>query len=172
MEIVRCTINDLDKLVDIKSIDRKHMIEEGNITQWNGKDDDFIKEVTKFIKQNSFYIVKDDDEVVGMFALVLDVDHTYDIIKDGKWLNDDKYVVIHKMGVKYFRKHIGSFILNYVKKMAISHNVHNIRIDTHKDNISMNNFLLYHGFKRCGIISINYDFNDKNSLREAYQLII
>ena len=37
--------------------------------------------------------------------------------------------------------------------MAINDGIYNIKIETHKNNISMNKFLINKGFKYCGIIS-------------------
>ena len=172
MKIIRATKNNIDDILVIKHIARARMVGEGNHVQWSEEDGDFTKDICDFIDKNEFYLVEDNNEIVGMFAMIIGVDHTYDDIRNGKWINDDKYVTIHKIAAKYQRRHIASFILDYVKKYIKSIGIYNIRIDTYKDNKSMANFLKYHGFVYCGIISIKYDFDNVNSLRNAYQLDI
>ena len=58
--------------------------------------------------------------------------------------------------------------VNYIINKIKNENINNVRIDTHKDNISMQTFLNKKGFIHCGEISITCDFNDLPSLREAF----
>ena len=114
------------------------------------------------------YLAIKNNEIVGIFALLLTKDDTYDVI-DGKWLNDEKYITIHKIAVKYHKQHIASDILNFVIDLANKKSINNIRIDTSSLNKSMTTFLLKNNFKHCGVISITKNFNDLKSLRDAYQ---
>jgi predicted acetyltransferase len=169
MEFIKATLNDLEDIRNIIVLAIKHMKEENN-NQWY--DENIILNTTmKSINNNTHYLVKENNETIGMFSMIYGIDDTYNEI-DGKWINNEKYVTIHKIAVKYFNKHIASKILDFVIKNAISNNVYNIRIDTHEDNISMRKFLEKHQFIKCGIISITKDFNDTQSLRFAYQKIL
>lgn len=168
MEILKATLKDLDDIRIIHQIAINYMHDENNFNQWKNNDENFINTMINYINNNNFYVVKKDNEIIGFFAMIFGIDDTYNNI-NGKWLNNESYVTIHKIAVKYHRCHIASFILDYVVKKAINNNVYNIRIDTHKDNISMNSFLKKNGFINCGIISITCDFNNFNSLRNAYQ---
>lgn len=170
MLIRKANILDLKQIQNLYTIARKHMIEEANLTQW-ADEKMFIEETESFIKQECLYVVIVDDEIVGMYALIYGIDETYNVI-NGKWINDYEYVTIHKMAVKYYRKGIASEMLEYIIKEIKLKNISNIRIDTHKDNISMNQFLLNHGFILCGVISIKNDFNNVDSLRNAYLKIV
>ena len=162
----------LANLIDLKQIKVvydnavNHMIDEGNISQWTDYSS-FEKGEIKYIDQNCFYVVEREEEIIGVFALIYGVDETYNKIK-GKWINDDEYVTIHKIAVKYYQQHIASFILDYVVNCIKLKFINNIRIDTHKDNISMKTFLKKNKFTYCGVISITNDFSDKPSLRNAY----
>ena len=73
---------------------------------------------------------------------------------------------------KYQRQGIASFMIDYIIDKMTGDNLKDIKIDTHKNNVSMNKFLSYKGFKYCGIISLNGDFNDEYNLRNAYHLSI
>ena len=166
MEFIKATINDKEDLKNIIILAINHMKEENN-NQWY--DADIILNTTmKSVVNNTHYIVKENNETIGMFSMIYGIDETYNEI-DGKWINNDPYVTIHKIAVKYYNLKIASKILDFVIKNAINNNIYNIRIDTHEDNISMKKFLEKHNFIKCGIISITKDFNDKKSLRLAYQ---
>lgn len=167
MQIVKAKVNDINELIKVYHIAVDHMFNENNTNQWQHDEDNFVRLVNKYIDDKNFYIIKENDEIVGFFAMIFGVDITYNQI-DGKWINNDPYVTVHKIASKYYKKGIASFMLNYVINQAIKNNVYNIRIDTHKDNISMQSFLAKHNFVKCGVISITCNFNDLNSLRYAY----
>ena len=168
MKVHKATLNDFDDIRLIHSLAIKHMNEENNHNQWLKNDEKFIQKMIDYINCGDFYIVKENEEIVGFFAMIFGIDVTYNDI-DGKWLNNDSYVTIHKIASKYYRRHIASFILDYVTKEAAKKNIHNIRIDTHKVNVSMRSFLIRNGFSECETISITCNFNEEASSRIAYQ---
>ncbi len=170
MNIELVTLDDLNKLMDIYDLARVRMINEGNLTQWDNREV-FKTEIIDYINKKILYKVIENDEIVGYFAYIYDIEHAYDVI-DGKWLNQDKYITIHKIASKYNNKGIGGFIIKYVIDRCKNEGIHNIKIDTHKNNLSMNKFLTNKGFINCGVISLTLDFNDEYSLRNAYQLVI
>lgn len=167
MVIRKANNNDLQAIKEVYDIAVKHMNDEGNINQWNDYNS-FEVGVKKYINDGCFHVVLLENEIVGFFALIYGIDKTYNVIRYGNWLNNDEYVTIHKIAVKYYQKNIASFILNYIIDEIKNKNIYNIRIDTHKDNISMQTFLNKKGFTHCGEISITCDFNDLPSLREAF----
>lgn len=167
MKIEVCNLCDIDELMEIYGSARIRMINEGNFTQWDNKDV-YKSELVDYIRKKILYKVVKNDEIVGHFAYILGGDIAYSNI-DGSWLNDNEYVTIHKIASKYPKNGIASFIMNYVIDRAISEKIYDIRIDTHKNNISMNNFLQRLNFIFCGIISLNLDFNNQYQLRNAYQ---
>ena len=170
MIIRKASFNDLQAIQEVYKEAVKHMIEEGNVNQWNNYNS-FEKGVIKYIDDDCFYVVENNEEIIGIFALIYGIDKTYNDIRYGNWLNNDEYVTIHKIASKYYRRHIASFILSYVEQTIANKGIKNIRIDTHIDNVSMNAFLLKNGFVKCGTISITCNFEDKNSLRIAYQKV-
>ena len=167
MIIRKAILDDLQSIKIVYDEAVKHMISEGNIDQWNDYNS-FEKGVIKYINEGCFYVVESDVEIVGIFALIYGIDETYNSIRYGSWANHDEYVTIHKIASKYFERHIASFILNYIINEIKTKNINNIRIDTHRNNISMKTFLNKKGFKYCGEISITCDFNDLPSLRDAF----
>ena len=143
MIITKATIEHLDEVYGVIETGRKH-IATYHIDQW--QDGDPSKEAIKECILNSeLYMLKDDEEIVGCYVMQ-DYDPQYEYI-EGKWLDDSKYVVIHRMAVKYYDRGLGTYIFNQLKS---KHN--HIRIDTHEGNKAMNNCLIKNGFVLCGTI--------------------
>ena len=170
MNIELVILDDLNKLMDIYDLARVRMVNEGNLTQWDNREV-FKTEIIDYINKKILHKVIENDEIVGHFAFIYEIEHAYDVI-NGKWLNQDKYITIHKIASKYNNKGIGGFIIKYVIDRCKKEGIYNIKIDTHKNNLSMNKFLTNKGFINCGVISLTLDFNDEYSLRNAYQLVI
>ena len=170
MNIELVILDDLNKLMDIYDLARVRMVNEGNLTQWDNREV-FKTEIIDYINKKILYKVIENDEIVGYFAYIYEIEHAYEVI-DGKWLNQDKYITIHKIASKYNNKGIGGFIIKYVIDRCKNEGIYNIKIDTHKNNLSMNKFLTNKGFINCGVISLTLDFNDEYSLLNAYQLVI
>lgn len=75
------------------------------------------------------------------------MDPTYDVIYEGRWLNDAPYATIHRIASDGTRKGI----LHLAMQFALL-DYNNIRIDTHRDNQVMRNAITKEGFAYCGII--------------------
>ncbi len=149
MEIRKTTVDDIEKVLEIYEKGRQYMRQNGNLEQWNdGYPDREV--VTDDIKQGVSYVVTDaNSEIICVFAFLKGPDITYSKIYDGKWPNDNEYYVIHRIAVSEHRKGVASFVYNECLKQH-----HTIRIDTHKDNIPMQNSLKKNGFTYCGIIHL------------------
>ena len=97
MIIKHCTINEIDIIMQIYDNARKFMRKNGNKNQWiNGYPSREL--ILKDIEQKRFYGVYDNNELIGVFMMFVGNDPTYDKIYNGSWLNDEKYVVIHRIG--------------------------------------------------------------------------
>ena len=94
-------------------------------------------------------ITMEDSEIIAVFAFIEGPDITYNKIYDGEWPNDKPYFVIHRIAVSQHRRGVASFVYEECLK---KHPV--LRIDTHKDNIPMQNSLKKNGFTYCGIIHL------------------
>ena len=149
MKIRKTTCNDLEAVLRIYEDGRKYMRANGNTEQW--KDgyphretvlDDIEKEV-------SFVVTDENEEIIAVFAFIEGPDITYNKIYNGEWPNEKHYFVIHRIAVSRHRKGVASFVYEECLK---KHPV--LRIDTHKDNIPMQNSLKKNGFVYCGIIHL------------------
>lgn len=126
---------------------------ERNIDQWqNGYPNELI--IKEDIKKGWSYILTDGDNVVATAAISFEGEQTYDEIYEGRWLSNEKYAVIHRICVnnEFKGNGLASQILDSAERLCIERNVHSIKIDTHKENISMQRSLVKKGYKYCGII--------------------
>lgn len=159
MFIRNTTINDLEYIEQIYIHAREFMRQTNNPTQWGNHKPSLSQMIQDIECGKSYVCVNEDDEVVGVFYFSIEEDVTYNYI-EGKWLNNEKYGVVHRIAVKENTKGIGTFCLNW----AISQ-CDNLRIDTHENNQPMRSLLKKIGFTYCGIIYLL----DK-SPRLAYQI--
>lgn len=158
MEIKHCTINEIDKIMEIYDSARNFMRENGNKNQWiNGYPQREL--ILKDIELNRFYGVYDNDNLLAVFMMLEGIDPTYIKIYNGSWLNDENYVVIHRIGTTLHGKGVAKACYDFALSKC-----NNLRIDTHSDNLVMQRSLTKNGFKYCGIIYL-----ENGDPRLAYQ---
>ncbi len=146
MEIRRTSRSDLDGILKIYESARQYMLEHNNPNQWiDGYPDE--KTILMDIENNHHFVCVDDNRLLGCFAFIEGDDPTYKEIVKGKWLDDNPYAAIHRIAVLEHGKGIGSICIDWC-----FNRYKNIRVDTHKDNISMQRLLIKKGFKYCGVI--------------------
>lgn len=161
MNIRKSTIDDLEELLGIFKYAREQMKLNGNPTQW-GNTEPSIEIIKNDIMSGNSYIIEKDNQVYGTFTFIIGNEKSYEIIKDGKWLNDDEYGVIHRVASNGKEKGIVKTCLSYCENK-----IGNIRIDTHNNNKIMQHVLEKAGYQRCGII-----FVEDGTPRIAYQKVL
>lgn len=150
--------SDREAVLSLYSAARIFMRNHGNPTQWAvGAPNS--ESFTKDLKNEASYVVVESGEIIGTFALYHRDENYLNI--HGNWINNEPYAAIHR--IASVRKGVGTFILQ-----AICGQYKNVRIDTHKDNIPMQNLLKKMGFVHCGTILL---LNKDNSPREAYMKV-
>lgn len=117
---------------------------------------------------NEIYVATIDNVVVGVMTFLLDGEEDYKEI-DGCWINEDKYLTIHRIAVskEYYGLGIGYRLIEFAKQYCLKNEYYSIRIDTHNRNFDMKKMLVRNGFVYTGIIKLRNKFND---LRDAYQI--
>ena len=152
----------LDTLMSIFSRARRYMEETGNPNQWTDGYPD-RDTIAADIRNGNCYVCRNDEgKIVATFALIIGRDPTYTQIQGGSWTDDDEYGVIHRMASDGSMKGMGKQCIDWCFKR-----IRNIRIDTHRDNLTMQHIVLGYGFKYCGII-----YTHNHTPRLAYQLHI
>lgn len=158
MHIRKAVIDDLSDIMGIYRIAQDYMIASGNPDQWGHSypQEELIKED---IAQETSYLICDDDRPHGVFALFDGLEPTYEYIENGKWLNEDPYVTLHRIASDGKAHGIFKCAINYCKSIS-----DNIRIDTHHNNKIMQKQIEKNGFEKCGTIYVR-----DGSPRIAYQ---
>lgn len=146
VQIRRSCLEDIPRLLEIFAIARRFMEETGNPTQWA---DDYpsIELLKSDINSKDSYVVTLGSHIVATFVLRSGIDPTYNIIYDGEWLNDNTYATIHRIASSGELKGILSIAMQFAYQ-----NYDDIRIDTHRNNHTMQNAVKKEGFQYCGII--------------------
>ena len=155
MEIRKSTNQDFGRIMEIYGSARRFMAQHGNPNQWgptNWPPEDLIrKDITD---GNSYVCENDAGKIVGTFFFIYgpDAEPTYRNITEGAWMDDSPYGVVHRIAADGSERGIGTFCINW----AFDHCGH-LRIDTHGDNLVMQNLLHKLGFVHCGTIYVEED---------------
>ena len=155
MIIRHATAQDFDRMMEIYSFARRYMAEHGNPNQWGPTQwppEDLIRNDIR--DGNSYVCVNKDGTVIGTFFFIqgTDIEPTYRNITEGAWLDDSSYGVVHRIAGDGSEKGIGAFCINWAFEQC-----GHLRIDTHGDNIVMQNLLKKLGFVHCGTIYVEED---------------
>lgn len=158
MNIRQAKPNDLSAILSIYAHAREYMRANGNPTQWG---DGYPQEelLRNDIAKNQLYVCYEADEILGVFCYFFGDDPTYLNIYEGTWCNTLPYGVIHRIAVVSHRRGVASFCYDHCFARC-----HNLKIDTHRDNLPMQKSLAKNGFIRCGIIYL-----ESGDERIAYQ---
>ena len=139
---------DIDRLLAIYQEARTFMIQQGNPTQlthgYPAKD-----LLMQDIRKSNSYVCIEKDRIVGTFAFIIGEDPTYQVIENGAWHAAKEYGTIHRAASDGTIKGLTKYIFDFctAKKDYV-------RIDTHQDNLPMQNAIKRYGFRPCGIIHV------------------
>lgn len=145
MEIRKAIMSDWEEIRKIYAGARQFMAEHGNADQW-GTTHPREELLLDDIGQGKLYVCME-GSIAAVFYFAAEDDPTYHIIEDGAWLNQEPYGVVHRIASAGTVKGAASFCMDWAFAQT-----GNIRIDTHRDNIPMQNMLRKNGFCYCGKI--------------------
>ena len=162
MEIRHSTEKDFTQIMEIYDYARKFMAEHGNPNQWGPTHWPPEQLIHNDILSGTSYVCVHEKRVVGTFFFLtgMDIEPVYRHIENGRWMNDSAYGVVHRLAGDGSVKGIGEFCLKWAYRQC-----GHLRIDTHGDNIVMQNLLKKMGFTHCGTIYVEED----NYPRLAYE---
>jgi len=144
--------------MEIYGYAQNYMIRSGNPGQWGHRYPDRVL-VKKDIASGISYVICEDGKIHVVFVFTEGPEPTYRVIKDGKWLDDDPYAVIHRVAGD---GEIHGLFRNIIEYCGGKYP--NLRIDTHEKNAGMQRRIIERGFVKCGIIHV-----EDGSPRIAYQ---
>lgn len=164
MEIRKSTMEDIEQIMAIFSTAREYMIAHGNETQWaDGYPDEKILKTD--IAAGNSYVIINNGMIAGTFSFIIGKEPTYQVIKNGKWTDDRLYGTIHRLASNGTVKGIARACFEYCIEQ-----IDYVRIDTHKDNFSMQAAIERFGFHKCGNIYVRggaeriaYDYRKKST---------
>lgn len=164
MEVRKTRKEDIADVMEIINQAKKYM-DEHDQHQWT-KEYPSSADIEEDIANGCAYVLEKDGKVTATAAIIAADEPDYAKI-DGAWLNDEPYVVIHRIAVHNEAKGtgVGSRMILAAKEIALHNGMHNLRIDTTDKNVNMQKLIMKNGFVFCGIITLTKD----GGLRNAYQ---
>lgn len=147
MIIRQATRNDLPEIMDIYANARSFMAMSGNGDQW-GTVYPSVDLIERDI-DTKMYVAEENSSIACVFYYAFEHDPTYDEIFDGNWQNPEPYGVVHRIASARRVKGAARFCLDWAFNQC-----GNLKIDTHRNNIPMQNLLKSLGFTYCGIIHL------------------
>lgn len=107
-------------------------------------------------------------DIIAYGAVVFDGEPAYSDLRDGNWLSEQPYVVLHRLAVadRWKRQGMAQRYMQAVADIALSHGIRSFRVDTNYDNLYMQKLFDSLGFRYCG--RITYEAGQ----RMAYEKLI
>lgn len=162
MEIRHATEKDFICIMEIYEYARRFMEEHGNPNQWGTTKWPPKQLIYDDILHKASYVCVNENKIAGTFFFLSgsDIEPAYRNIENGKWLDSSSYGVVHRLASNGSIRGIGKFCLDWAYRQC-----GHLRVDTHGDNIVMQNLLHKLGFIYCGIVYVEED----NDPRLAYE---
>ena len=157
--------SDLERVMELVA-DAQSWFRKQGVDQW--QDGYPTRElILRDILRGENYIVECNGVVAATAVISFEGEPTYAEVKGRRWLNDNRYAVVHRIAVSDAcrRKGIAKEILHFTQELCAERGICDIRIDTHKDNKAMRSLLKKMGYTHCGRITLT-----SGAFREAYQL--
>ena len=159
--------SDLEKILQIYAVAREFMKKNGNPTQWGDSwplDEDIEKNISEKNQLVACFKVENEncnpgecgkslkseksEEIAATFLFLPEPEEAYKNLKDGIWPeNTEDYFVIHSFASAMKARGAATFCFEWCEKQP---GVHCIKVDTHKNNIPMQNLLKKLGYIYCG----------------------
>lgn len=124
-------------------------LKEDGVDQWQGQYVPSFKDVDEHLGVD-LYVLEYHKRIVSTACLVEGIDEDYENI-NGKWNTSIPYISIHKVATsnEYKKQSFGRKMMSYIENFAKRKRM-DLRIDTHKDNKKMRNFIISCGYKYTG----------------------
>ena len=154
MEIRKTRPEELNEVMAIYAYAREFMARTGNPRQWGATNWPPEALIAQDIAQGKSYVCVDQNRLAAVFYYDFgkDIDPCYARIEGGNWLDDSPYGVVHRIAAAEGSKGAGSFCIEWAFRQC-----GHLRIDTHGDNVIMQNLLKKLGFRYCGVIHVTED---------------
>ena len=168
--IERAKARELQEIKEIYAQARTFMAENGNPGQWTGgyPSDELLM---NDLEQSQLYVARSAAGTSGIacvFVFFIGLEPSYFTI-EGAWKNDAQYGVVHRIATAKWARGRGAaaFCLDWCFRQC-----GNLRIDTHEDNIPMQQLIRKSGFDECGTVYMNTDGTPRIAFQRTADLIL
>ena len=167
----RSSPDDIPAIMEVVADAQRFLLENG-IDQWQDgypTPDVFLADIAN----GESFVFTHEDTVAGIISVCSGVDSAYDGLVDGNWLTDGPYGAIHRIAVREnFRggglaTHMAEFAIELCAGLGLA----SIRVDTHRDNKSMQGLMKKLGFTHCGVVYLDLSRPDGKA-RDAYEKVL
>lgn len=140
--------SDRESILEIY-IEGAEALKTDGVDQWQGQYVPSFKDIDEHLGID-LYVLEYHRKIVSTVCLVEGIDEDYENIK-GKWNTSIPYISIHKVATsnKYKKQSFAKKMMSYIENLAKRKRM-DLRIDTHKDNKKMRNFIISCGYKYTG----------------------
>ena len=160
MEIRKSRPEDEAEIMRIFASAREYMTAHGNETQWaDGYPGEEL--VHEDIQNGNSYVFLENGRIVGTFTFIIGKEPTYQRIENGTWHSDKPYGTVHRLASDGTVKGIAKACFFFCRDK-----IDCLRIDTHRDNRTMQAAIKRFGFRECGTIFVR-----DGSARIAYDYL-
>ena len=149
MNIRKTTLNDFEEVSAIYGIARAYMRSHGNPDQW-GDAYPSGEMILEDIQRGNSYLIEEAGQICGVFVFIIGEDPSYRIIQNGKWNSSVPYGTIHRIASNGRKHGIAQRCFEYCDQQ-----IDYLRIDTHRDNLTMQAAIKGFGFRECGTIFVS-----------------
>jgi RimJ/RimL family protein N-acetyltransferase len=165
MELVKAEKQDANKIMEIIN-QAKAFLKGQGVDQWQ-TGYPALSDIEKDLADHIGYVLKEKGEIIGYAGIDARGEEAYDTLK-GHWLNNEPYIVIHRMAVdnSVRGKGLAQKMFEACEKFALSQDIHNIRVDTDEDNHIMRHIIEKMGYTYTGTIWFD------NSTKIAFQKVL
>lgn len=124
------------------------------VDQWQGEQLPNTEKLDEHIAEEEIFVLEDEGEIVGT-VVVTKIEPAYAHIQ-GQWISEEEFFALHRVAVKgnSYRKGYGRSLFCGAEEWAKEKGIHSLRVDTHKDNLPMQNLLKQCGYTYCGEVKI------------------
>lgn len=167
MKFQKAVEKDIKNIMNIIEQAQSYFKEQG-INQWQDNYPN-LETIKSDVDSGASYILLKENNIIATAAVSFSGEKTYESIYDGKWLTNGEFTVIHRIAVDNNYKGLGiaSEIIKNVEKLSLNKGIRSIKVDTHEENISMQNLLRKNGFSYCGVIYL-----EDRSKRIAFEKVL
>lgn len=155
MEFRKALKSDLENIMRIIKHGQEYLRDQG-VNQWQDNYPN-MEVIEMDIDKGYSYVVEEQNEIVATTALSFDGEITYEKIYEGSWISNQDYCVIHRMAIHKEKrgKGISYFMMESIDSICNINGIRSIKVDTHRDNLPMQQYLQKNGFKYCGVIYLS-----------------